>query len=298
MAKKERLKNGLDSLFEDNFNETENEKNSGVTSVRISLIEPDRNQPRSEFDEEKLGELADNIRQHGVLQPILVRPVGDERYQIVAGERRWRASRIAGLSEIPVIIKELSDVEVAQIALIENIQREDLNPIEEAKAYKRLSDEFGMTQEDISKIVGKSRAAVANSVRLLKLEPDVQAALINKDISTGHAKILAGIEDKTKQSILMLQAKNQGLSVRQFEQLVSEMTENNDNNGAGRKKQSKKSTFGSKEDTFLTEAKNAIYGEYGIMPQIKRNSNGSVSMEMRFADDEMFGDFLKRISSK
>lgn len=298
MAKKERLKNGLDSLFEDNFNEISTEKSEGITAVRISLVEPDRNQPRSNFDEEKLAELADNIRQHGVLQPILVRPTGGERYQIVAGERRWRASRLAGLTEIPVIVKELSDIEVAQIALIENIQREDLNPIEEAKAFKRLSDEFGMTQEDISKIVGKSRAAVANSVRLLKLEPDVQTALINKDITTGHAKILAGIEDKNKQTILMLQAKNQGLSVRQFEELVSEMTENDSQKSAAKRGKSAKSSFGSREDAFITEAKNAVYSEYGIMPQIKRNSNGSVSMEMRFADDQMFSDFLRRISSK
>lgn len=307
MAKKERLKSGLDSLFEDNFNEISEESSSGssVTSLRISLIEPDRNQPRTDFDDERLNELADNIRQHGVLQPILVRPVGSDRYQIVAGERRWRASRIAGLSEIPAMIRELSDLEVAQIALIENIQREDLNPIEEAKAFRRLSDEFGMKQEEIAKIVGKSRAAVANSMRLLKLIPEVQEAVSEKQISIGHAKILCGVENEAQQQILMLQALNDSMSVRQFEQHVNKVVngiykkeaDEKEAKQAARQK-SPKTAFGNGEERLLAEAKSAIYSEYGISPDFKRLSNGTIIMQMGFGNDDMFKEFMKRISGK
>lgn len=309
MAKKERLKNGLDSLFEDNFSESgeasEEGKNSDVREIRISLIEPDRNQPRSDFDEERLNELAENIRQHGVLQPILVRPFGEDRYMIVAGERRWRAARIAGLSEIPALIRELTELEAAQIALIENIQREDLNPIEEAKAYRRLSDEFGMKQEDIARIVGKSRAAVSNSMRLLNLIPDVQEAVSSKQISAGHAKVLCGVENPEQQRILMLQAQNDNMSVRDFTQHVEkvlgggykrEAEERNSRKASGGR--IKKVVFGDPDEKMLLEARTAIYSEYGIAPDFKRTKTGVIIMDMEFGSDEMFADFLKRISHK
>lgn len=309
MAKKERLKNGLDSLFEDNFSEigeaSGDEKNSGVREIRISLIEPDRNQPRSDFDEERLNELAENIRQHGVLQPILVRPFGEDRYMIVAGERRWRAARIAGLSEIPALIRELTELEAAQIALIENIQREDLNPIEEAKAYRRLSDEFGMKQEDIARIVGKSRAAVSNSMRLLNLIPEVQEAVSSKQISAGHAKVLCGVENAEQQKILMLQAQNDNMSVRDFTQHVEkvlsggykrEAEERNSRKASGGR--IKKVVFGDPDEKMLLEARTAIYREYGIAPDFKRTKTGVIIMDMEFGSDEMFADFLKRISHK
>ena len=304
MAKKERLKNGLDSLFEDNFNGEENSdgKKSGVEEIRLSLIEPDRNQPRSDFDETKLNELADNIRQHGVLQPILVRPIGEDRYMIVAGERRWRAARIAGLSQIPALVRELSDLEVAQIALIENIQREDLNPIEEAKAFKRLSDEFGMTQEDIARIVGKSRSTVTNSIRLLKLIPQVQEAVVEKQISIGHAKILCGVDDKEQQQVLMLQALNGNMSVRQFEEHVDKVVSGrykreSEEREARReeRKKSKKVVFGDSQEKMLLQARTAIYNELGIAPDFRRSKNGVITMEMEFGNDEMFKDFLKKL---
>ena len=164
------LGSGLGSLFEQNAADPA----SGVQSVRISEIEQNRSQPRKRFDDEALTELAESIQAHGMLQPIVVRPIGERRYQIVAGERRWRAAKRIGLSEVPVIIRELSDHEASQIALIENLQRENLNPIEEALGYQALMQQFGMTQEEVAKTVGKSRSSVANSLRLLNLPVLVQ----------------------------------------------------------------------------------------------------------------------------
>ena len=205
MTKKSKMDRGLDSLFFDNSideitrSDSESVKNNdgenGISTVRISLIEPDKNQPRSEFDEDALNELAENIRQHGVLQPILVRPLDNGGYKIVAGERRWRAARLAGLDEIPVYIKELTDLEAAEISLIENIQRKDLTPLEEAAAYETLMETYGLTQQQVAEAVGRSRSAVANSVRLLSLSENVQEMLRDKKLTEGHAKVLAGVAD-------------------------------------------------------------------------------------------------------
>ena len=162
MAKKGGLGKGLDALFADN-NTMEEEQ--GVQMLRLSEIEPNRNQPRKEFDREALQQLADSIREHGVLQPLLVRTIGESSYQLVAGERRWRAARMAGISEVPVIVKELDDTQAMEIALIENLQREDLNPIEEALGYQVLTDQYGMTQDEVAKRVGKSRPVIANALR-------------------------------------------------------------------------------------------------------------------------------------
>lgn len=296
MAKKERLKNGLDSLFEDNFHEdNEAAVSSGVETIRISLIEPDRNQPRKKFDDTALAQLAENIGQHGVLQPILVRKVGDERYMIVAGERRWRAARLAGVTEIPAIVREFSDSETAQIALIENIQREDLTPLEEAEAYKRLSDDFNMTQEEIAKMVGKSRAAISNSVRLLKLCDEVKEGLENGLITTGHAKILCGIDDEETQKLFYKQASDNNMTVRQFEEYI---TKHNSENKEKSEKKSEKSSadFGDKSYAMLVEAKNSIRDAYGVEPRLKRKANGSIVMEMKFSGDEDFAEFLSRLS--
>ena len=185
------LGGGLDSLFEDNSTEVHVKK-----TLRLSEIEPNRSQPRKYFDETAISALADSIREHGILQPLLVRPIPLGGYQIVAGERRWRAARMLGLDEVPVIIRELNDLETAQIALIENLQRENLNPMEEAMGFQRLMDEFGMTQDDIAKFVGRSRSAVANAVRLLKLPEKVQEYLIDGSISAGHGRALLGFEDE------------------------------------------------------------------------------------------------------
>ena len=186
------LGKGLNAIFIENDSETE----GGTVTLKISEIEPNRTQPRKEFDEQALSELAESISQHGLLQPLLVRPLTLGGYQIVAGERRYRASRMAGLTEVPVIIKELTDTETMEIALIENLQREDLSPVEEALGYKALIDEHGFSQEEVAKSVGKSRPAVANALRLLKLPDNIMEYLKDGKISAGHARALLTLENE------------------------------------------------------------------------------------------------------
>ena len=192
MAKKSGLGRGIDSIFLDN--DFTAEEKAGTSTLRISQIDPTPGQPRKEFDGEALAQLADSIGAHGVLQPILVREVAPDRYRIVAGERRWRASKMAGLSEIPAIVVDISDREAAEIALIENIQREDLNPIEEALGYETLKKEYSLTQEEISAKVGKSRSASANAMRLLDLPEAVRALVVAGTLSAGHARTLLGLK--------------------------------------------------------------------------------------------------------
>lgn len=214
------LGKGLSAIFSENDTEDNNE----VVSIKISQIEPNRNQPRRIFDEEALGELAKSISEHGVLQPILVRPQIYGGYQIVAGERRYRASRIAGLTEIPAIIRDLSDSETMQIALIENLQRSDLSALEEAKGYQTLIDEYGFSQEDVARTVGKSRSAVANTLRLLGLPDDIKDMLDQGKISAGHARaLLAADHDDTIREAADKIVK-EGLSVRQTEKLVKNLS--------------------------------------------------------------------------
>lgn len=195
--------------------------------VNINLIEPNRKQPRKKFDTEKLEALADSIREHGLIQPILVTNSENGRYTIIAGERRWRASKKAGLTEIPAIIRDYPAIEAAQIALIENLQREDLNPIEEAAGYRSLIDEYSLTQEEISKRIGKSRSAIANSLRLLSLGDTISALLIEGSLSTGHARALLGLEDEEMRNKAAEIVINEELNVRQTEQLVKKLTKNN-----------------------------------------------------------------------
>lgn len=190
--------------------------------LKIGELEPNREQPRKNFDEDGLIELADSIRQFGILQPILVKKKQDY-YEIIAGERRWRAAKLAGLKEVPVIIKEFSDQEAVEISLIENIQRESLNPIEEAIAFKRLMDEFHLHQDEIAERVSKSRTAVTNSMRLLKLDDRVQQMVIDEMITTGHARALLAIEDKEQQYFFATKVFDEKLSVRETERLVKEV---------------------------------------------------------------------------
>ena len=211
---------GLDSLFNDNSNEVQVKK-----TLRISEIEPNRDQPRKVFSDEAITALADSIREHGMLQPILVRPISTGGYQIVAGERRWRAARMAGLDEVPVNIRELSDLETMQIAIIENLQRENLNPVEEAAGYAELIEKYGMTQEKVAKMVGRSRSAVANAVRLLSLPERVLKMLENGDISAGHARALLGFEDEEMLIATALKAADGGLTVRQVEKAAQKSAE-------------------------------------------------------------------------
>lgn len=236
MSKKSGLGKGLDALFEDNINESQ-----GVQTIRLSEIEPNKNQPRRHFDEAAITALADSIRQHGLIQPILVRSTGTG-YQIVAGERRWRACRMLGMSEISAIIKDFSDSETAQIALIENIQREDLNPIEEAAAYKELMDKYEMTQEALSKAVGKSRPAIANAVRLLNMPEKVQELVKKGELSAGQAKAIAAAETDDEMIYLAEKAANGQLTVRAIEKILSKKDEDDtedteDNKNTSEKRQ-------------------------------------------------------------
>lgn len=219
MAKKG-LGSGLDTLFMDNTNDIQVKK-----TLRTSEIEPNRDQPRKVFSDEAIAALADSIREYGVLQPILVRPLGTGMYQIVAGERRWRAARMLGLDEVPVNIKELSDLEAMQIAIVENLQRENLNPLEEASGYSELIEKFGMTQEKVAKLVGRSRSAVANAVRLLTLPEIVQKMVENGDLSSGHARALLAFDDEELLIATAQKAAGGGLTVRQVEKIAQKSTE-------------------------------------------------------------------------
>lgn len=219
MAKKNALGRGLDMIFSDNTPET---PSGGIVSLRIADVEPKADQPRQDFDTEALASLASSISQNGVLQPILVRETGGGLYQIIAGERRWRASKMAGLAEIPAIIMDADELKTAQIALIENIQRENLNPVEEAKAYRTLMDSFDLTQEEVSERVGKSRSAVANSMRLLELPDEVADYLRDGILSAGHCRALLGLKDKEKIPAVAEFAVKKALSVRETEKAVKD----------------------------------------------------------------------------
>ena len=218
------LGRGLDAIFLENaLLEEENSGENQISLLKISLVDPKSDQPRKYFDEAALSDLAESIRENGLLQPILVREYGDGRYQIIAGERRYRACKIAGLSEIPAIIMDRDDQNAAQIALIENIQREDLNPIEEAMAYRSLQKEFGMTQEELSYKVGKSRPAIANSMRLLDLPEEILAMVASRELSAGHARTLLGVKDPEDMLMLAQIAAEQDLSVRALEEAVKKV---------------------------------------------------------------------------
>lgn len=217
MAMKKGLGRGLDALLGDYTQPTP----EGVQELDIHLIDTNAGQPRKDFDQEKLQELADSIRQHGVVQPILLRQNG-ERYVIVAGERRFRAARLAGLEKVPAIVKDLDEAQVMEVALIENLQREDLNPIEEAAAIRFLMQQHDLTQEEVSKRLSKSRPAIANSLRLLSLPEPVQAYLRNGKLQAGHARALAGLQDPEAQAVLADKIVGEGLSVRAAESLARE----------------------------------------------------------------------------
>ena len=293
MGKKDRLKHGLAALFEDNFHEVEEDtpKNDtdSIKMVRVSLLEPNKNQPRREFDQEKLMELASNISQHGVLQPILVRPLDNGSYQIVAGERRWRAARLAEQKEVPVYIKELTDRQVAQVSLVENLQRENLNPLEEAEAYSRLCEEFNMTHEDIARTVGKSRSQISNSLRFLKLSDEVKDMLKAGTISPGHAKIIASVEDKKLQTELANAVDSGDMSVREFEKFVADRAKTDEKSVKKRKSNVKK------QDPYLVEAKLALEKEYGRKTVLTQGKKGDITMQITFSDMDDFKSAMAKL---
>ena len=224
------LGKGLDSLIPNTIGEAKEKKESKEkvenknpeTMVKLSMVEPNGEQPRKNFDEDSLLELAESIKQFGLLQPIIVQD-RKNHYEMIAGERRWRAAKMAGLKEIPVIIKNLTNQEIVEISLIENIQREDLNPIEEAQAYKRLLEEFNLKQDEVAERVSKSRTAVTNSMRLLKLCDEVQQMVVNEMISTGHARALLSIEDPEEQYMIAQKVFDEKMSVREVEKLVKDL---------------------------------------------------------------------------
>ncbi len=221
--KKRGLGKGLDAIFAENAADS----TEGSVSVKISEIEPNRDQPRKEFDSEALSELADSISQHGVLQPLLLRPLLTGGYRIVAGERRWRAARMAGLTEVPAVVREMSDTEEMLFALIENLQREDLTPLEEARGYRTLIDAQDFTQEEVSQAVGKSRPAITNALRLLNLPEDIQQMLENGEITAGHARTLLSFKREEDMRLGAKRAK-EGASVRELEALAKRLNQQKD----------------------------------------------------------------------
>jgi ParB family transcriptional regulator, chromosome partitioning protein len=220
-SKKSGLGKGLDAIFAENDTENSN----ATIALKISEIEPNRAQPRKEFNDAALAELADSISQHGILQPLLVRPIFGGGYQIVAGERRWRAARMAGISEVPAVIREMSDSEVMELALIENLQREDLNPLEEAHGYQSLIETYHFTQEEVSKTVGKSRPTVTNALRLLNLPKEILDMVNSGKLSAGHARTLLSFPTSETMLKAARLAVEQGISVRELEKMGKRATE-------------------------------------------------------------------------
>ena len=287
-VKKKGLGKGLDSLIPEKSNKPlakepaeekrESESGSGIQMMKINMVEPNRDQPRKKFDEDAILELADSIKQFGVLQPLLVRKNKDY-YEIIAGERRWRAAKQAGVKEVPVIVKEYTEQEIVEIGLIENIQRENLNPIEEAMAFKRLLEEFNLKQDEVAERVSKSRTAVTNSMRLLKLGEKVQQMIIDDMITTGHARALLAIDDEEQQYLLATKIFDEKLSVRETEKLIKSLK--------NPKKQVK--VVKTVENAFvyddLAEKMKRVLGtKVSISP--KGNGKGKIEIEY-YSDDEL-----------
>ena len=276
-AQKRGLGTGLGALFgEDNLAEDLN----SVSSLPIEKVEPRSDQPRSVFDQETLAELAESISQYGLIQPITVRKLPSGYYQIIAGERRWRASRLAGLKEVPVRIIEADDRRAMELALVENLQREDLNPIEEAKGYKTLIEEYGMTQEEASQSVGKARSSVTNALRLLNLTPPVMAMLEDGDISAGHARALLAVKDEADQLRVATKVVEESLSVRQTENLASKMAE------LAEKKEKPQKSVNPLEVDYLADTEKQLTSALGRRTQIRdRGKKGKREMEYYETDD-------------
>lgn len=274
MAPKNRgLGRGLDALLFDNS--LDGEESASVSTLSIGEIEPNRDQPRQNFDEEALNELASSIAEHGVLQPLIVRPTPDGGYQLVAGERRWRAARIAGLTEVPVIVKTLTDSEVSVIALIENLQRENLNPMEEAEGIQKLIDEFDFTQEQAAQKLGKSRSALTNTLRLMSLPEKVRDLVSDDFLTQGHARALLGINDKSKICDAADAVISKRLSVRETEKLVKSI---NAQSVPG-------STRIHKRDPFFSEVELSISSSSGRKVSVKEGKKGG-KIEIEFFDKE------------
>ena len=298
-AKKSGLGRGLDALFPEKTVHSKQEEKpvqkavsadaekekeieietvgSGIKTVKISKVEPNREQPRKKFDEDALLELSESIKQYGILQPLLVSDKKDY-YELIAGERRWRAAKMAGLKEVPIIIKEFSDQETVEISLIENIQREDLNPVEEAQAYKRLIDEFHLKQDEIADRVAKSRTAVTNSLRLLKLDPRVQDMVVDEMITAGHARAILSIPDSDMQEMVASKVFDNQLSVRETEELVRKIL---------KPSKKKEKVSNSAEDAIYESLEEKMKGITGtrVFIRRKKNNKGKIEIEYYSRDD-------------
>ena len=280
MAPKKGLGKGLESLFNENATDSE-----GAVTVALMDIEPNRDQPRKDFDEEAISELAASIETHGLIQPIVVKPTANGRYAIIAGERRWRACRLAGLTEVPVVIRDGDEKSLMELALVENLQREDLNAVEEAMGYRALIDTYGMTQEEVASQVGKSRSTVTNALRLLSLtDPELEALRLGK-ISAGHARALLSCEDENKRQRMLLAALD-GASVRELERMAAQ-------------KGTKKVKPAAPKNKFYLEAelslKEALHRKVQIAPGRKK---GRGTLTIEFYSDEELADFAKRLSGE
>lgn len=273
MNKKRGLGKGLQALIPT----YQEESNRTLRNINLTEITPNPNQPRKDIDQEKLNELTESIKIHGVIQPIIVRQVGDNKYQIIAGERRWRACQLAGLEDVPAIVAEYSNNTAAEVALIENLQREDLNPLEEALAYQSLINEFGITQEELAKRVGKSRSLVANMLRLLTLPKDILRMLSEGVLSTGHVRALIPLKDNYKQIKAAKEIIKHHLSVRQTEELVNKLLEKDN------KPEKVKTVNINPEILDITEQFQSVFG---TKVQIKSRKNGNGKIEIEFYSEE------------
>lgn len=281
-AKKMGLGKGLDSMIPPKLNKTENSTSavevlkSGETVLKINEVEPNKNQPRKNFNEEALKELSDSIKLHGIVQPLVVSKQ-DNYYEIIAGERRWRAAKMAGLKEVPVVVKDYSPQEIMEVALIENIQREDLNPVEEAKAYQRLIKEYNLKQEEVAEKVSRSRTAITNSLRLLKLGDHILDMLVEETISSGHARALLGISDPDQQYEVALRVLKENLSVRETEKLVKNI------NNPTKKKTPKKEL---NNDFIYKDLEEQLKQKIGTKVSINRKSENQGKLEIEYYSQE------------
>ena len=277
------LGRGLDALFQDNIIENE----SGVVTLRLSEIKPNHEQPRKHFDEAALLELADSIREHGVLQPLIVRPMLGGEYQLIAGERRYRAAMIAQVSTVPVVIREFSDMQAMEVALVENLQRRDLNPVEEGEGYKALAEQFSLTQAEIAQKVGKSRSAVANAMRLCELPNEVKKAVSEGSISMGHARALLSLQETEQICSAAAEVIAKGLSVRQTEQMVAKLS-----------RSPRPEKMRPRVDSYYKELQIALEKTWGRKVRISPSTENAGSITVDYVSREDLIELTERLTGK
>lgn len=278
MTKKFGLGKGLGALIPEEDENIKNNIDDSKKMISINMIKANIEQPRKNFDTQKINELSQSIKEHGVIQPLVLNKQG-EFYTIIAGERRWRAAKLAGVKEVPAVIMDITDKQVLELSLIENIQREDLNPIEEAKAYNKLLKEFNMTHEDLSERLSKSRASITNTMRLLNLDERVQQYIIDGVISEGHGKVILSIEDKKLQYDLSQKVIDDGLSVRALEALIREANKENKNNKSDR-------YINENNDIYFIDMKNRLQNYFGTKVNINSNKKGKGKIEIEYYSNE------------